>query len=102
LSKTGDLLLGESEDVLKTLRGVIVNYRTGPKTQRPKEYIVQFADVKSAKQAARLIGKKVAWPIVERRIRGKIVAVHGKNGLVRVRFRRGLPGQTGTQIEIIG
>lgn len=94
--------MSESETVLKTLRGVIVNYRTGPKTQRPKEYIVQFASVKSANQAARLIGRKVAWPVGERKIRGKIVAVHGKNGLVRVRFRKGLPGQTGTRIEIIG
>ena len=94
--------MSESEAVLKTLRGVIVNYRMGPRTQRPKEYIVQFAGVKSAKQAARLIGRKVAWPVGERMIRGKIVAVHGKNGLVRVRFRKGLPGQTGVQIEIIG
>jgi len=94
--------MNASEGVLKTLRGRVVSYRTGPKTQRPKEYIVQFAEVKSAKQAAQLIGRKVAWPIGERKIRGKIVAVHGKNGLVRVRFRRGLPGQTGTLIEIIG
>ncbi|MFB0514298.1 MAG: 50S ribosomal protein L35ae [Candidatus Bathyarchaeia archaeon] len=94
--------MSESKAVLKTLRGVIVNYRTGPKTQRPKEYIVQFAGVKSAKHAARLTGRKVAWPVGERKIRGKIVAVHGKNGLVRVRFRKGLPGQTGIQIEIVG
>jgi len=93
--------MGESEDKLKTLRGVIVNYRTGPKAQRSKEYIVKFADVKS-NQAARFLGRKVAWPVGRRTIRGKIVAVHGKNGLVRVRFRRGLPGQTGIQIEIIG
>lgn len=94
--------MSESESVLKALRGVIVNYRTGPKTQRSKECVVQFADVKSAEQAARLLGKKVAWPVGERKIKGKIVAVHGKNGLVRVRFRKGLPGQTGIQIEIIG
>lgn len=94
--------MSEYETVSKTLRGVIINYRMGPKTQRPKEYIVQFAGVKSAEQAARLIGRKVAWPVGERKIRGKIVAVHGKNGLVRVRFRKGLPGQTGIQIEIIG
>jgi large subunit ribosomal protein L35Ae len=94
--------MSESETLLKALRGVVVNYRVGPKTQRPREYIVRFASVNSARQAARLIGRKVAWPVGERKIRGKIVAVHGKNGLVRVRFRKGLPGQTGTQIEIIG
>jgi len=34
---------------------------------------------------------------------GKIVALHGKNGLVRARFRKGVPGQAlGSPIEIIG
>jgi large subunit ribosomal protein L35Ae len=94
--------MSESETLLKTLRGVIVNYRTGPKTQRPKEYIVQFPNINTANQAAQLIGRKVAWPVGERKIRGKIVAVHGKNGQVRVRFRKGLPGQVGVPIEIIG
>lgn len=94
--------VSESEAVSKTLTGVIVNYRKGPGTQHPKEYIAQFLSVKTAGQAAQLIGRKVAWPLGERKIRGKIVAVHGKNGLVRVRFRKGLPGQTGMRIQIIG
>jgi len=84
------------------IEGVIVNYRTGPKTQRSKECIIQFSEVKSASDAARLIGRKVAWPIGKRTVRGKIVALHGKNGLVRARFRKGLPGQIGTRVEIIG
>jgi len=80
-----------------------VNYRMGPKTQRPKERIVKFPGIKSSHEAAQLIGRKVAWPAEERKIRGKIVALHGKNGLVRVRFRRGLFGQAiGTRVEIVG
>ena len=94
--------MSESETMFKTLRGVILNYRTGPKTQRAKECIIRFAHFSSAKQAARLIGRKAAWPVGERKIRGKIVAVHGKNGLVRVRFRKGLSGPIGTRVEIIG
>ena len=94
--------MSESETLLKALRGVIVNFRTGCKTQSSKECIVQFGGVESAEQAARLLGRKVAWPVGERKIRGKVVAVHGKNGLVRVRFRKGLPGRTGMQIETIG
>jgi ribosomal protein L35AE/L33A len=75
----------------------------GPKTQSPKECILQFPHIKSSGEAARLIGRKVAWPVEERKIRGKIVALHGRKGLVRVRFRRGLSGQAlGTQVEIIG
>jgi large subunit ribosomal protein L35Ae len=84
------------------IEGVVVNYRTGPKTQHSKEYVIQFSGVKSADDAARLIGRKVAWPIGKRRVRGKIVALHGKNGLVKARFRRGLPGLIGTRVEIIG
>jgi len=85
------------------LSGFIVNYRTGPKTQHPKEYILQFSGIKSSEEAARLIGRKVTWPAGERKIRGKIVALHGKRGLVRARFRKGLPGQAiGTSVEIIG
>jgi large subunit ribosomal protein L35Ae len=75
----------------------------GPKTQRPKEYILQFPNVKSSSEAARLIGRKVAWPVGERKIRGKILALHGRKGLVRARFRKGVPGQAlGTPVEIIG
>jgi len=85
------------------IQGFIVGYRIGPKTQRSKEYILQFPNVKSPSDAARLIGRKVAWPIGERKIRGKIVALHGKGGQLRARFRRGLPGiALGTYVEIIG
>lgn len=91
-----------SQNVLKRLDGVIVNYRSGPKIQRSKECIIQFPGIKSSSEAARLIGRKVAWPIGRRTIRGKIVALHGKNGLVRARFRKGLPGLIGIRIEIIG
>ncbi len=86
-----------------SLTGFIVSYRMGPKTQRSKEYILKFPNVKSSREAARLIGRKIAWPVGERKIKGKIVALHGKKGLVRVRFRRGVPGQAlGTRVEIIG
>ncbi len=87
----------------ETIQGVIVNYRTGPRTQRPKECIIKFSDIKSPGEAARFIGRKVAWPVGKPKIRGKIVSLHGKNGLVRARFRKGVPGQAiGTAIEVIG
>jgi len=83
--------------------GIIVNYRVGPKSQRPKECIIQFNHVKSFSEACRLIGRKVAWKNGEIKIIGKIVALHGKKGLVRARFRRGVPGQAlGTTVELVG
>jgi large subunit ribosomal protein L35Ae len=75
----------------------------GPKTQKSKECIIQFAHVKSVSEAARLIGRKVAWQNDKSRIIGKIIALHGKKGLIRARFRKGVPGQAlGTTIELIG
>jgi len=86
-----------------SLIGFVVGYRTGPKTQRSRECILKFPNVASSSEAARFVGRKVAWPVGERKVRGKIVALHGKRGLVRVRFRRGVSGQAlGTRVEIIG
>ncbi len=85
------------------LTGFIVSYRTGPKTQHSKECVLKFLNVKSSREAARLIGRKIAWPVGDRKIRGKIVALHGKKGLLRARFRKGVPGPAlGTPVEIIG
>ncbi|MEA2090546.1 MAG: 50S ribosomal protein L35ae [Thermoproteota archaeon] len=85
------------------LRGIIVSYRVGRKTQKPKECLISFPNLQSPSEAARLIGRKVAWPAGKRKIVGKIVALHGKKGLVRARFRKGVPGQAiGTPVEIIG
>lgn len=85
------------------LQGTIVNYRIGVKTQKPKECLISFPNLQSSGEAARLIGRKVAWPAGKHKIVGKIVALHGKKGLVRARFRKGVPGQAiGTLVEIIG
>ena len=85
------------------LRGVVVNYRRGPKTQRSRECLLRFPGVRSFSEASQLIGRKVAWPVGERKCIGKIVATHGRNGLVRARFRKGLPGiALGSLVEIIG
>ena len=85
------------------IQGIIVNYRVGPKTQRPKECIIQFTHVTSASEASRLIGRKIAWKSGKSKIIGKIVALHGKKGLVKARFRKGVPGQAlGTTVELVG
>jgi len=87
----------------ESLVGFVVSYRTGPKAQRSKECVLKFLNVKSSSEVARLIGRKVAWPVGQRNIVGKIVALHGKWGCARVRFRRGVSGQAlGTLVEIIG
>ncbi len=85
------------------IQGVIKNYRVGPGTQRSKECIIKFAHVTSSSEAGRLIGRKVAWKVGKKKIVGKIVALHGDKGLVRARFRKGVPGQAlGTKAELVG
>jgi large subunit ribosomal protein L35Ae len=59
--------------------------------------------VKSVSDAARLVGRKIVWHSEKSMIIGEIVALHGKKGLVRARFRRGVPGQAvGTNVELKG
>ena len=87
----------------ENIRGVVVSHRRGPKTQKPRECLIKFTGVESAGEAGQLIGRKIAWPIGERRCIGKIVSVHGKKGLARARFRKGLPGDAlGSLVEIVG
>lgn len=94
---------GREKAFPKTLEGVIVGYRKGRKTQNPKECLIKFLGIETFSEAGRLIGRKVAWPVGERKCRGKIVAFHGKKGIVRARFRKGLPGQAlGSHVQIIG
>jgi large subunit ribosomal protein L35Ae len=84
------------------IEGIVVSFRTGPKTQRSKECIIKFPNITSSNEAGRLVGRKVMCAIGKGAVRGKVVALHGKNGLVRARFRKGLPGQIGTPVRIIG
>jgi len=44
----------EVNAVSKTGRSIIVSCRRGPKTQKPKEYILSFSDIESVSGAARL------------------------------------------------
>jgi ribosomal protein L35AE/L33A len=87
----------------ESVQGVIVSYRTGPKSQKSKEYLIQFTSARSASDAARLVGRKVLWQEGEERMIGKIVGLHGRKGLVRARIRKGLPGEAiGTAVNLIG
>ena len=76
----------------QTIHGRITNYRTGPKAQSEKECLVEFETINSQGLADQLIGQKVTWKNGKCTIFGKVRGAHGKNGKVRVRFSRGVPG----------
>lgn len=87
----------------QSIQGMIINYRTGPRSQNSKECIIKFAHVNSISEASRLIGRKIAWKIGKNKMLGEIVGLHGKKGLVIARFRKGVPGQAlGTAVELVG
>jgi len=77
------------------LRGFITSrrYKTSGKNKAVREYIVSFPGIDSVDKAKLLIGKQVEYRDDNLRVKGSIVATHGVRGRVRVRFRKGLPGE---------
>ncbi len=82
--------------------GRITNYRTGPKSQESKVCLIQFGGIDSAGLAGKLVGQKVTWKNETSSMIGKIIGLHGRNGMVKVRFKHGVPGEAiGTVVELI-
>jgi large subunit ribosomal protein L35Ae len=83
--------------------GKIVNYRVGIRTQMPKWCLIQFADANSISKAGQLIGRKVVLKYGKNNFIGKIMGLHGKKGVVKAKFHKGVPGQAlGTTVELAG
>jgi large subunit ribosomal protein L35Ae len=86
------------------MNGVIVNFRGTRRRKEGNQLIVQPSGVESKEQAEKLVGKKAVWKSSGKEqavIAGKVSAVHGANGCVRIIFERGLPGQSlGTSVSI--
>jgi large subunit ribosomal protein L35Ae len=81
--------------------GVITNYRIGPKSQRNRECLLKVLDIEPT-ESFKLISWRVGWPLYEPRLFGMISKLHGRTGTLRVKFKRGLPGQAlGTKVRIV-
>jgi len=60
-------------------------------------------DANSVLKAGQLIGRKVVLKYEKNEFIGKIVGLHGRKGVVRAKFRKGVPGQAiGTTVEVVG
>ena len=82
--------------------GRILNYRIGIRTQSSRECLIQFDNVASSAQAGQLMGQKVVWKDAKNKFIGRVVGLHGRNGTVRVKFKKGVPGKAlGTKVELI-
>ena len=81
--------------------GVVQNYRLGLKTQSSGECLIKVFELDPS-MAGSLVGRYVIWPTENPKILGRIISLHGRTGTLKVKFRRGLPGQAlGTRVKII-
>lgn len=78
------------------MKARILQYRIGPKKQYPRQLLVKPEGVERDIEASRLIGRKLVVEVKlngkAKRFHGRIVAVHGRNGVVVARMNRGVPG----------
>ncbi|MGB6680756.1 MAG: 50S ribosomal protein L35ae [Candidatus Bathyarchaeia archaeon] len=83
--------------------GIFVNFRQGMFRQYPRNILIRIPGIDSSNSAAKYIGRKVIWRSKSgKKLVGKIVKTHGRNGVLRSRFKKGLPGQAiGSSVEII-
>jgi ribosomal protein L35AE/L33A len=83
------------------MEATVMHFRQGRHHQNTKQMIIKVAD--TAEEAEKVIGKTASWTSPSGTvIKGKISALHGRNGNVRVIFEdKGLPGQSlGTKIQV--
>ncbi|MHA2289791.1 MAG: 50S ribosomal protein L35ae [Promethearchaeota archaeon] len=86
------------------LEGVVANYKQGRHTIHPKHCIIVFPNIKTRKEANKLIGRTVVWiSSTGKELKGTITRAHGNNGAVRAHFKKaGLPGQAlGKKIKVV-
>ena len=71
--------------------GVLLNYQLGPGVQRSRYGLIRLEGVYGSGQAAAYIGRTVILHYNEKTaVKGQVVGLHGRGGVLRVRFRRGL------------
>lgn len=79
-----------------------MNYRIGIKTQMSNECLIEFMSTDSPYKSGSFVGKKVVWKSGKSELVGRIIGSHGKNGVVKVKFNKGVPGQAiGTTVQLI-
>ena len=96
--------MSQSKLDLLGIEGVISNYKRGRHTVHLKHCILVFSNIKTRKEANKLIGRTVVWKSSSgKELRGIITRAHGNHGAVRAHFKKaGVPGQAlGTKIKII-
>jgi len=82
--------------------GRIVNYRIGTKSQMPRWCLIEIIGENTVSEAGQLVGRKMILKFGKNSFVGRIMGLHGKKGVVTVKFRRGVPGDAiGRRVELI-
>ena len=87
-------------------RAVNIGFRRGLSLQNTNQNLLRIEGVKSREDAKWYLGKRVVYAYrgknskknrteksVHRNVQGKVISVHGDNGVVRAKFHTNLPGQ---------
>ena len=75
------------------MNGVIVNFRRNRHVQQMNHIIIKVDGVAKKDEAKKLVGKTVIYNTGKKDMHGKVAAIHGNSGAIRVIFEAGLPGQ---------
>ena len=71
-----------------------MNFQRGTVNQHQQYGLIQLEGVSTIAEAAKFIGRTVILHINEEtKSQGRVVALHGRNGVLRVRFRRSLAAE---------
>ena len=84
------------------MEGLVLSYRQGRHTRSNTHFLIQPTGCDSKEKALKFVGKKVSWKSSSgKTINGKVASPHGRKGVVRTIFEKGLPGQAvSTKVEI--
>jgi len=85
------------------MEGTIASFRGGRHSIHTSQMIVIFKGIDKKDKAAEMIGKAAVWASpAKKEIKGVVTAVHGNSGAVRVKFERGMPGQSvGQKVKVV-
>ena len=71
-------------------RGIIVNYHIA----YTKEVLVFVPEIKTKRDAGKLIGKKAVWTDEKgNKYTGLVTGVHGRKGTLKIKFKNPLPAK---------
>jgi large subunit ribosomal protein L35Ae len=83
------------------MKARILHFRQNRHDTYGNQMIVAVEGVDNREKAAALVGKKTVFKTQNGEIDGEVASAHGNKGVLRVRFSRGMPGQSlGQELEI--